>query len=156
MLTTRSLWEGRVLVGWTDQPTCLPLLTHLALELGHGNLGPLHHHCPICGSIEHGRPSLELPLEVSLSRAPGVTVGALSTAGPVGVDIEADPPPGWVLREAVGKAAGVGLALDVLPDPVWSADLAVPGYCGAVAVVTDADRSAAEVALRTARPRKAR
>lgn len=36
----------------------------------------------------HGKPSLDLPVEVSLSHCPGRIVCALSTGGPVGVDVE--------------------------------------------------------------------
>ena len=48
--------------------------------------------CPQCGSAEHGTPVVVTPREpavwVSLSRAPGAVAVAVSTIGPVGVDLE--------------------------------------------------------------------
>ena len=72
-------------------------------------------------------------MHVSLSRTPGLVVAAVSTAGPVGVDVEevgraafpgfddvaahpqegsGDPTVSWVRKEAVLKATGWGLAID--------------------------------------------
>ena len=98
-------------------------------------------HCASCGSTEHGRPSLArtpgvwVP-EVSISRAPGLTVVALTRAGRVGVDVERSAAasfPGfdavaaheheapddveartvlWVRKESLLKATGRGLAVD--------------------------------------------
>ena len=72
-------------------------------------------------------------MHLSLSRAPGLVVAAVSTAGPVGVDVEPaggarfpgfeevaahpredsrDPTVSWVRKEAVLKATGWGLAID--------------------------------------------
>jgi 4'-phosphopantetheinyl transferase len=98
--------------------------------------------CPECGSGAHGRPFLlaasdEQVPHVSLSRAPGIVVVALTLAGQVGVDVE--PAGGvafdgfddvvlhpseqaggpveqavmWVRKESLLKAAGRGLAIDM-------------------------------------------
>ena len=77
-------------------------------------------------------------MHVSLSRTSGLVVAAVSTAGPVGVDVEVagsarfpgfeevaghpeervvDPTSTWVRKEAALKATGWGLALD--PRQVW-------------------------------------
>ena len=77
-------------------------------------------------------------MHLSLSRAPGLVVAAVSTAGPVGVDVEPagsarfpgfedvaahpqegsrDPTVSWVRKEAALKATGWGLAID--PQVVW-------------------------------------
>lgn len=97
--------------------------------------------CPSCGSNDHGRP-LVAPIPgrtapwVSISRAAGLTVVALSTVGPVGVDVEHEASAGfanfaavalhhsesadgpreqtvtWVRKESLVKATGAGLRLD--------------------------------------------
>jgi 4'-phosphopantetheinyl transferase len=100
------------------------------------------HECPRCGSDTHGRPRLVAtaavrhPAYVSLARAGGLSVVAITDAGPVGVDIEAegaadfagvedvalhpgerattpaDPTRVWVRKEALLKAYGLGLVVD--------------------------------------------
>lgn len=100
------------------------------------------HECPRCGSAAHGRPSLlataavRQPAYVSLARAGDVSVVAITDAGPVGVDVEAegaadfggfddvalhpdergmtatDRTRVWVRKEALLKAYGHGLAVD--------------------------------------------
>lgn len=100
------------------------------------------HDCPRCGSDEHGRPrllptaSLRSPAYVSLARAGDLSVVAITDAGPVGVDVEAegaaeaaevhevalhpdermapraDLTRTWVRKEALLKAYGLGLAVD--------------------------------------------
>jgi 4'-phosphopantetheinyl transferase len=102
----------------------------------------LGHECPRCGSDLHGRPLLlataavRRPAHVSLSRAGDLSVVAVTDAGPLGVDVEADGAAGfagfagaalhpserttgngdptrtWVRKEAVLKAYGLGLAVD--------------------------------------------
>ena len=98
--------------------------------------------CPECGSSRHGRPLLlsstgaDVP-HVSLSRAAGIVVVALTPAGPVGVDVQRRGDAGfdgfdevalhaaervsdpvertvtWVRKESLLKAAGRGLASDM-------------------------------------------
>jgi len=102
----------------------------------------LGHTCPRCGSDTHGRPRLvptatvRHPAFVSLGRAGDLSVVAVTDAGPVGVDVEAEGAaefagfedvvlhPGergaasadrtrvWVRKEALLKAYGLGLAVD--------------------------------------------
>lgn len=102
----------------------------------------LSSSCPDCGSSTHGRPLLVSPsrhpaLHVSLSRAAGIVVVALTPAGPVGVDVErqgeadfdgfdevtlhvserakgpVERTVTWVRKESLLKAAGRGLATDM-------------------------------------------
>jgi 4'-phosphopantetheinyl transferase len=97
--------------------------------------------CPRCGSAEHGRPgvvsSATAPTpHVSVARASGVVVVAVSTDAPVGVDVEKSDlswPPGstevllhpleraegsasltthWVRKESLLKASGEGLRVE--------------------------------------------
>jgi 4'-phosphopantetheinyl transferase len=97
--------------------------------------------CPVCGSDRHGRPYLRgwtgsAAPAISISRTEGATLVAVSSGGPVGVDVErlcgfpdasvADvllhPTEGpmtprelattWVRKEALLKASGVGLSVD--------------------------------------------
>jgi 4'-phosphopantetheinyl transferase len=102
----------------------------------------LAHACPRCGSDAHGRPVLlataavRHPASVSIARAGDLSVVALTDAGPVGIDVEAeaaadfagfaqvalhpsersapavDPTRTWVRKEALLKAYGLGLAVD--------------------------------------------
>ncbi len=102
----------------------------------------LAHECRRCGSDAHGRPHLVAtaavrhPAYVSLARAGDLSVVAVTDAGPVGVDVEAegaadfagfedvalhpgeratttaDPTRVWVRKEALLKAYGLGLAVD--------------------------------------------
>ena len=102
----------------------------------------LVHECPRCGSDAHGRPRLvataaaRQPAYVSLARAGDLSVVAITDAGPVGIDVEAegaadfagvedvalhpgergttpvDPTRVWVRKEGLLKAYGLGLAVD--------------------------------------------
>lgn len=122
------------MVAWAPVADATELAVATAAEVLGRHPGPVHHHCPFCGSVEHGRPSFDAPVHLSVAHAPGLSVVAVSTAGPVGVDVEkagtADA--GWVRDEAVGKAYGVGLTGETGPAQVI--DLALPGHLAAVAV----------------------
>jgi hypothetical protein len=141
---------GRVLVAWADTAVGEPLVRTLATELIGHDPGPLHHSCPFCGSVEHGRPYVDAPLAVSVTHASGLTAVAVSMVGPVGIDVDQDADADWVRQEAVGKALGVGLLNDHETDPVWHADVAVPGHVAVVALVTEqaAQATAARAATR--------
>lgn len=98
------------------------LLAHVRDLLGSGDrisgTVEVGRHCPLCGSSDHGRPwARHLPaggasreVWVSLSRAAGYVVTAVSLSGPVGVDVEvvADVDRAWApdLVLAPGEAAG--------------------------------------------------
>jgi 4'-phosphopantetheinyl transferase len=102
--------------------------------------------CGTCGSSEHGQPSAVMPTgirapHVSLARADGMTMVAVTQAGPVGVDVErvdaasfdrfgdvalhpreqpasgVDPTITWVRKESVLKAHGLGVGVD--PRHIW-------------------------------------
>jgi hypothetical protein len=137
-------------------------------ELGLGDSdGIVRHHCPACGSSDHGRPSLgavrgEPAVHLSIARCPGRAVVALTDAGPIGVDVErrdaaegpavdhvlgadaaGDATRRWVRAEAYLKAAGRGLgrsgATERAAVPAWTTDVDLgPGYEAALAVLTTA------------------
>ena len=91
--------------------------------------------CPSCGSTSHGVPTTA-GAHVSITRAPGLVAVAVSTAGPVGLDVEPrrerlfpgfddvalspdETPPtveerlrSWARKEALLKACGLGLSID--------------------------------------------
>jgi hypothetical protein len=126
-------------VRWYDGYDAAGALRELVVAGGRADPGPLHHRCPACGSVEHGVPAFDVDgVWVSVGRADGLTVVALSTHGPVGVDVE---PSGagaaaWVRTEAVAKAHGTGITLEHDHDlpGLWIEDLRLPpGYAGAVA-----------------------
>ena len=117
--------------------------------------------CPRCGSTEHGRPWASHGAQVSLARSASHLVTAVSTRGPVGVDVEevervdrawADLAPVlefgdlsggserarvWCRTEAALKRAGTGFApaYDVqVRDRGHVDDVPAPeGFCAAVA-----------------------
>lgn len=145
--------------------------------------------CPGCGSREHGRPVATVAgrrgPHVSISRAGGLVCVAVTDAGPVGVDVELSGAAGfgdfatvglhplersrgaheqtrtWVRKEALVKATGDGLRLDLRrirltelathpalvswderppAGPVWMRDVDGPrGYVLAVSVLTALD-----------------
>jgi 4'-phosphopantetheinyl transferase len=140
-------------------------LVRVALgELGAGASGEVRHHCPSCGSSDHGRPWLhglagDRQIHLSVARCPGQSVVALTDAGPLGVDVErsgsARPPevdqvigsgPGdatrrWVRAEACLKATGRGFSRPAAPvaGRAWMSDLDVgEGFEAAVVVLAAA------------------
>ena len=144
----RAHLGGRVLVDWAPTAAAEPLVRALARDLLGDDPGPLHHSCPFCGSVEHGRPYVDAAVHVSVAHAGDLTAVAVSTAGPVGVDLEVDADVDWVRREAVGKALGVGI-VGAPVEPTWSSDVQIPGFTCAVAVVSD--EAARAAVARTAR-----
>jgi 4'-phosphopantetheinyl transferase len=101
----------------------------------------LDRRCPNCGGLDHGRPTIAGgAVAVSLARTDGVRALAVSTVGPVGVDVERvsrvrrapldaftvveraeidlAPDPDrrrtelWAAKEAILKAEGTGLRVD--------------------------------------------
>jgi 4'-phosphopantetheinyl transferase len=131
---------------------------HLTVDPSTVQTGRL---CPRCASSDHGRPVVlragrasgrgeRRPVHVSLSRAAGRTVVAVTTAGPVGVDVESVDAAGfdtfarvglhrdetdggaawrtrtWVRKESLVKATGLGLAVDLRDVQVTAPDRA-PG-----------------------------
>jgi 4'-phosphopantetheinyl transferase len=154
-------------------------LVRVALgELGAGAaIGPVRHHCPTCGSSDHGRPWLHglaggRQVHVSVARCPGRNVVALTEAGPLGVDVErsgsarpqdvdqvlargpGDATRRWVRSEAWLKAAGHGFARTAAPavvGPAWRSDLDLGGgFEAAVAVLTAAATDPALVVIQAA------
>jgi 4'-phosphopantetheinyl transferase len=126
-----------VVVRWSNRVDATDLLLAEAREI-LGRAAFVEHRCVQCGSEDHGRPYLvgEPQLCVSLARADGLSIVALTEVGPVGVDLERDDAGGfdgfaqaalhpderartpqeatrvWVRKEAVLKATGRGLAVD--------------------------------------------
>lgn len=87
--------------------------------------------CRSCGSDRHGKPQVVgAPAHVSLSRAGGLAVVAVTDAGPVGVDLELTASTtrelpdvaAWVRAESIVKATGHGLMVD--PDTI---EVSTPG-----------------------------
>lgn len=125
-------------VVWARGYDAAALLRELVVERIGNDPGPLHHLCPTCGSVTHGRPSYDAPVEVSIARAGGLVVVALSLSGPVGVDVTVRTPDAqaWTRAEALAKAHGTGIVVDHDPGAadVWIQDVAVQdGYASAVA-----------------------
>ena len=148
-------------VGWrvaTSRSTADELLADLVEQ--HLGVRPrIDRRCPRCDGTTHGRPRVEgVDVHVSLARAPGLAVAAVSETGPVGVDVEPagracfpgfaevalhpaevydDPTATWVRKEALVKATGWGLTVDlrrVRLDPTprlvaWEEELPAPGPC---------------------------
>jgi hypothetical protein len=139
-LSVRRLYLRRVgsevLIDWSAGDGH-SLAVRLATRLLGRHPGPLHHLCPTCGSIEHGRPSFDAPVAVSVAHAPGTSLVAVGTVAALGVDLE---PAGvadatWVRREALGKAHGVGILSDPGTTGAALVDLEVPGHVAALAVL---------------------
>jgi len=139
--------------------------------------GGVRHHCPTCGSSNHGRPWLdglvgERQVHLSVARCPGRSVVALTDAGPLGVDVErsgsarpqdvdevigSDPGDAtrrWVRAEAWLKATGHGFARPLAPSvagPAWRSDLDLgEGFEAAVTVLTAADTDPELVVIQAA------
>ncbi len=154
-------------------------LVRVALrQLGVGAAGgPVRHHCPTCGSSDHGRPWLQglvgnRQIHLSVARCPGRSVVALTDSGPVGVDVErsgsarpqdvdevigsgpGDATRRWVCAEAWLKATGYGFARPAAPtvaSPAWKNDLDLgEGFEAAVAVLTAAATDPDLVVIRAA------
>src|SRR5262249_58362811 len=123
------------LVDCGDPAVAEPLVRALATTLTGRDPGALHHHCPFCGSIEHGQPYVDGPVHVSVAHSSGLTAVAVSEAGPVGIDLEPDAEIEWLRREAAGKAMGVGIAGETDAEPVWQSEVAIPGLVALVALV---------------------
>jgi 4'-phosphopantetheinyl transferase len=123
----------RVVVSWDTVADAEQLLREVVGEVTGYDPGPVHHTCPQCGSVEHGRPYVEAPVDVSIAHAPGMSIVAVSEAGPVGVDLEkADRE--WVRKEAAGKAHGTGILVEP-PPGAHVVDLDVPGFVAALATL---------------------
>ncbi|MGO4257577.1 hypothetical protein [Marmoricola sp. RAF53] len=127
-----------VVVTWTAGDA-VATAQQLAAGLLGRHPGPLHHACPTCGSIEHGRPYFDAAVAVSVAHAGGLHLVAVSTAGQVGVDLErsgaADA--AWVRHEALGKAHGTGIVAPPGEGTAFVLDLDIPGHVAALVVLTD-------------------
>jgi hypothetical protein len=124
-----------VVVAWDEVATAEPLVRLIVAELLGRDPGPLHHRCPHCGSVEHGVPYVDAPVQLSVAHATGLTVVAVSLDGPVGVDVEWEADLSWVRAEAVAKANGLGIVVepDVATPAGWIEDLDLPDAVAAVA-----------------------
>jgi 4'-phosphopantetheinyl transferase len=111
-------------ISWTTAVAAKDDLARLAASFAgvdHGEVRVVRA-CRSCGSDQHGKPyvvGLDPPVHVSLSRAGGLAILAVTDAGPVGIDVEAlDTVTGsidvatWVRKESVVKATGHGLMID--------------------------------------------
>ena len=148
------VWGPATVTGDPDDLLRSAVATYLEVDPVAVQTGRL---CPRCAGTDHGRPVV-LPaggdrrpvVHVSLSRAAGRTVVAVTTAGPVGVDVEhvdaagfdtfarvglhrdevADDAPSrtrtWVRKESLVKATGDGLTVD-LRDVQVTAPAEAPG-----------------------------
>lgn len=151
------LWGPATVTGDPDHMLRSAVAAYLGVDPAAVQTGRL---CPRCAGTDHGRPVVLLPrtpaggdrrrVHVSLSRAAGRTVVAVTTAGPVGVDVErvdaagfdtfarvglhrdevADDAPSrtrtWVRKESLVKATGDGLTVD-LRDVQVTAPAEAPG-----------------------------
>lgn len=152
------VWGRGSSSGGPDDLLRRAVAAHLEVDAEEVQTGRL---CPRCASTDHGRPVVlragrasgrgeRRPVHVSLSRAAGRTVVAVTTAGPVGVDVEHVDAAGfdtfarvglhrdeadgdaawrtrtWVRKESLVKATGHGLAVDLRDVQVTAPDRA-PG-----------------------------
>ena len=161
-------WRLVVVHDARARPGLVDDLVRVALgELGVDAAGGrIRHHCPSCGSSDHGRPWLEglsgsRQVHLSVTRCPGLSVVALTEAGPIGVDVErsgsarrqdvdqvigsgqGDATLRWVRTEAWLKASGHGFAratgTETVSGQAWRIDLDLgAGFEAATAVMTAA------------------
>jgi hypothetical protein len=130
--------EMTVLVAWDDVADAERLVRLVVADLVGRDPGPVHHVCPQCGSVEHGAPYVDAPVDISIAHATGLSVVAVSAAGPVGVDVELEADREWVRAEAVGKAHRTGIVTPPAFDQpgLWVEDLTIADAVGAVAVLS--------------------
>lgn len=151
---THEAADGRIAIRWLPSAEAGPDVV-AGVVAQFAGIAPegvrIVHACRSCGSDRHGKPHVVVPaghraLHVSLSRSGGLTVVAVTDAGPIGVDVEAVGPGApfdlvdWVRRESVVKATGHGITADPAGiDAVLNragartSDLAAPaGYVAAV------------------------
>jgi 4'-phosphopantetheinyl transferase len=150
------VWPG-VSVSWHAATTDAALALRIQVALVVGVEPPavsVGRLCGRCGSSEHGRPWASHGVHVSLSRSGPHLLTAVSTTGPVGVDVEdvvaaerawcdvsehddVDAAQAWCRFEAVLKRDGTGLAarsVDAVAVDATVLDLDAPdGYRAAVA-----------------------
>jgi phosphopantetheinyl transferase len=135
-----TYFDGRVAIRSAPGATADALVRSLVSKLTGIDPGLVHHTCPHCGSIEHGRPYVDAAVEISIAHAPGLTVVAVTDSGCVGVDVEVGDDRDWVRTEAVAKAHGTGLVGDRHDEPVRVEEVAVPpGFVAAVALLSRED-----------------
>lgn len=135
----QSFWGGQVLVAWAPAAVADLLVRESVTALTGTDPGPVHHSCPYCGSVEHGRPYVDADADLSVAHTPGLSLVAVSRRGPVGVDAEVDrgDERAWVRAEAVAKAQGTGIVVEHLADSAWIEEVHVPeGFVAAVALLS--------------------
>ena len=97
--------------------------------------------CAECGASSHGQPWATGGVHVSLSRSGPHLITAVSTTGPIGVDVEAieaiEAADDWARKEAILKLIGRGLAVPMSEIEVGEYDVrdleAPAGYRAAAA-----------------------
>jgi hypothetical protein len=153
-MTARQDRGMTVLVAWDEVGDADWLVRLVAAELTGRDPGPVHHACHRCGSVEHGAPYVDAEVAVSIAHTTGLSVVAVSLAGPVGVDVERAAERDWVRAEAVGKAYQTGILIEHPMDApgLWIEDLELPNTVGAVGAVAVLSAERPEV---RAAPRRA-
>ena len=127
-----------VLIAWDEIADGSRLVRLVVADSTGRDPGPVFHVCPGCGSVEHGRPYVDAPVHISIAHTRGLSAVAVSSSGPVGVDVERKADRQWLRAEAIGKAQGTGVlgALALEQPGLWVEDLRMPGAVGAVAVLS--------------------
>jgi hypothetical protein len=130
--------EMTVLVAWDEVADAGRLVRLVAADLVGRDPGPVHHVCPQCGSVEHGAPYVDAAVHISIAHATGLSIVAVTAAGPVGVDVELEADREWVRAEAIGKAHRTGiLTASAVDQPgLWVEDLTIANAVVAVAVLS--------------------